>query len=183
MNGKKMKSSVKTAVGGVIAALSVVLMFLTSVIPSMTYALPAAAGILLIIIVIEIDKKWALGVYASVSILSVLLVADKEAAVMYIMFFGYYPVIKAVLESKLKRALCSVVKILIFNVSMVAAVLITTYVFKIPFDEMEKYGIIAAIGLLALGNVVFIIYDFALSNLVKLYMLKWRGYFKRIFKY
>ena len=59
------KKSSKTAVGGVITALSIVLMFLTSVIPTLTYALPAAAGFLITLIVIEIDKKWALGVYAA----------------------------------------------------------------------------------------------------------------------
>ena len=75
------KKSSKTAVGGVITALSIVLMFLTSVIPTLTYALPAAAGFLITLIVIEIDKKWALGVYVAVSLLSVLLIADKEAAV------------------------------------------------------------------------------------------------------
>ncbi len=183
MNNKKIKSSAKTAIGGVIAALSVVLMFLTSVIPSMTYALPALAGILLIIIVIEIDKKWAFGVYAVVSILSILLIADKEAAVMYIMFFGYYPIIKAVFESRFKNTVCWVLKLITFNISMVIAFLITTYVFNIPFDEMEEYGAIAAFGLLGVGNIVFVIFDFALSNLVKLYMLKWRKHFNRIFRF
>lgn len=177
-----MKKSAKTAIGGISAALSIVLMFLTSVIPSMTYALPAAAGILLTVIVIEIDKKWAFGVFAAVGLLSILLIADKEAAVMYIMFFGYYPILKAILEEKLPKVVSWVLKFLVFNVSMVAAFLITVYVFNIPFDEMEKYGIKTAFFLLGLGNIVFLIYDYALSNLVKLYMLKWRRAFHKIFK-
>ena len=183
MNNKKIKNSAKTAIGGVVAALSIVLMFLTSVIPSMTYALPAAAGILLIIIVIEIDKKWALGVYAVVSLLSILLIADKEAAVMYIMFFGYYPIIKAVFEKHFNVAVSWLLKLIVFNISVVIAFLIVTYVFKIPFEEMEKYGKIAVIGLLAAGNLVFVIYDYALSNLIKLYNLKWRKQFRKIFKF
>ena len=183
MNKNSVRSSAKTALGGVIAALSVVLMFLTSIIPSMTYALPAAAGILISIIVIEINKKWALGVYGAVSFLSILLVADKEAAVMYIMFFGYYPILKAVIESHFNKAVTVVLKLLVFNVSMVIAFLISTYVFMIPFEEMEKYGPIAAVGLLLAGNVVFVIFDFALSNLITLYNIKWRKVFKRIFKF
>ena len=177
-----MKKSAKTSIGGISAALSIVLMFLTSVIPSMTYALPAAAGILLTVIVIEIDKKWAFGVFAAVGLLSIFLIADKEAAVMYIMFFGYYPILKAILEEKLPVALSWVLKFAVFNVSMIAAFLITVYVFNIPFDEMEKYGVKAAFILLALGNVVFLIYDFALTNLIKLYLIKWRKAFHRIFK-
>ena len=177
------RKSAVASVGGVVAALSIVLMFLTAVIPSMTYALPAAAGVLLSVIVIEIDKKTALGVYAVVSLLSILLVADKEAAVMYIMFFGYYPILKAVFESKLSLVLSWVFKFIVFNVSMVAAFLISVYVFKIPFEEMEKYGPIAAIIFLGVGNVVFLIYDFALTNLIKLYLIKWRKGFRKIFKF
>lgn len=177
------KKSSKTAVGGIVTALSIVLMFLTSIIPSMTYALPAAAGILLSLIVIEIDKRWSLGVYAAVSLLSILLIADKEAAVMYIMFFGYYPVLKGVFEGKLNPVLSWVLKFTVFNIGIVLATLITIYVFNIPFDEMERYGKWAAVLLLALGNVVFLIYDFALTNLIKLYLLKWRKTFRKIFRF
>lgn len=175
--------SARTAVGGIVSALSIVLMFLTSVIPSLTYALPAAAGILLTVIVIEIDKKWAFGVYAAVSLLSVLLIADKEAALMYIMFFGYYPILKGVFEGKLNPIVSWILKFAVFNIGVVLATIISVYVFNIPFDEMEKYGIKAAIGLLAAGNVVFLIYDFAMTNLIKLYLLKWRKSFRKIFRF
>ena len=182
MNKRSQKSS-KTAVGGIVTALSIVLMFLTSIIPSLTYALPAAAGVLLSLIVIEIDKKWALGVYAAVSLLSILLIADKEAALMYIMFFGYYPILKGVFEGRLNTLLSWICKFIVFNIGVVLAFLISVYVFNIPFEEMEKYGIKAAIALLAAGNIVFLIYDFALSNLIKLYLLKWRKSFRKIFRF
>lgn len=176
------RNSTKTAVGGIIAALSVVLMMLTSVIPTLTYALPAISGVLLVVIVVEINKKWATGVYFVVGILSLLLLADKEAAVMYVMFFGYYPIIKAVFEKKFYKVISWILKFSVFNISMITAFLIVTYVFNIPFDEMEEYGTIAAWGLLGIGNVVFVIYDIALTRLVTLYLLKWRKVFKRIFK-
>lgn len=183
MNRNSIKNSAKTSLGGVIAALSIVLMFLTSLMPSMTYALPAAAGILVTIIVIEINKKWALGVYAAVSVLSILLVADKEAAVMYIMFFGYYPILKAVFERRFNKTVSMILKLIVFNISMIIAFIISTYVFMIPFEEMEKYGPVAAFGLLAAGNVIFVIFDFALSNIITIYNMKWRKVFKRIFKF
>ena len=34
-----------------------------------------------------------------------------------------------------------------------------------------------------MGNVVFVIYDVALSRLVTLYMLKWRKTFRKILKF
>ncbi len=177
------RNSSKTALGGIIAALSVTTMFLTAVIPTLTYALPAAAGILLVIVVIDIDKKWAFGVYAAVSILSILVLPNKEAAMMYVFFFGHYPILKAILEARFKSVLLWVLKFLSFNVSVILAYLIILYVFQMPFDEMEEYGKWAAWALLGMGNVVFVIYDIALSRLVTLYMLRWRKSVRKILKF
>lgn len=176
-------NSTKTAIGGIIAALSLVIMMLTTVIPTLTYAMPAMAGVLLILIVIEVDKKWATGVYVVVSILSMFLIADKEAAVMYVMFFGYYSILKAIIEGKLNKVFSWIVKFAVFNVTMILAFLIVTYVFNIPFDDMSKFGKWSVWILLLIGNFVFLIYDFLLTRLVSLYMLRLHKSFKRIFKY
>ncbi len=183
MRNQSFRNTSKTALGGIVAALSVTLMFLTAVIPTLTYALPAAAGVLLIVMVIDVGKKWAFGVYAAVSILALLLLPDKEAAVMYVFFFGHYPILKAILEEKCRGVLLWVFKLLLFNVSVVAAYLVILYVFQIPFEEMEEYGRFAVWGLLALGNVVFVVYDIALSRLVTVYMLKWRKAFRKLLRF
>lgn len=164
-----------------IAALSVVIMMLT-IIPVMTYAAPAFAGILLMVVVIEINKKWAFGVYAAAGILSLLLATDKEAAVMYVAFFGYYPIIKAVLESKLPRAVEWIVKFLIFNVTMVAAYFVLIRVFGISMEDMNELGKYGPLILLALGNVVFVVFDIAITRIATLYIIKWQKQFRRLFK-
>ena len=74
-----MSKSGKIALGGLLTALGVVLMFLTGLIPIGTYALPAIAGVLLIVAVIEIGAKWAWMIYAAVAVLSLLFAADKFA--------------------------------------------------------------------------------------------------------
>ena len=168
-----MKQSSKTAFGGILTALSVVLMFLTGVIPFLTFALPALAGALLILIVMEIGSKWALCVYAAVSILSLL---------MYAAFFGYYPVIKSFLESKLPRVFEWIVKFLIFNAAMVLAYLVIIFVFGMPLDEMEEFGRYAVPILLGMGNVVFFVYDIALTRVIGAYLHRWRKSFHRLFK-
>ena len=176
-----MKQSSKTAVSAMTAALSVIIMMLT-VIPVLTYTSPAFAGILLMLIVIEIDKKWAFGVYAAVGILGLLLATDKEASVMYIVFFGYYPIIKAILESKLSRILEYAVKFLIFNASMVASYFVLIKVFGMPMDDMNELGKYGPLILLGMGNIVFILYDISLTKLVILYRIKWQKKFRRLFK-
>lgn len=177
-----MKQSSKCALGGIVSALSLVLMISVAVIPFLTYALPAVAGVLIVFIVVEIDKKWAFGVFSAVAILAFLLVPDKEVAMMYIAFFGYYPIIKAVLESKLPVALGWIVKVLLFNVTMVAAYLVLIYVMGIEIDEITEYGAVAVPMLLGAGSITFIAYDIALTQIISFYLLKWRKYFKRYFK-
>lgn len=177
-----MKQSSKCALGGIVSALSLVLMISVAVIPFLTYALPAVAGVLIVFIVVEIDKKWAFGVFSAVAILAFLLVPDKEVAMMYIAFFGYYPIIKALLESKLPVALGWVIKVLLFNVTMVAAYLVLIYVMGIEIDEITEYGAVAVPILLGAGSITFIAYDFALTQIITVYLVKWRKYFKRYFK-
>ena len=177
-----MKQSSKTALGGIVSALSVALMLLTGIIPFMTYALPLAAGSLLIIMVIEISKRWALVVYAAVSLLSILVVPDKEAAVFYIAFFGYYPIIKSGLEKHLNIVAEWAVKLLVFNVSTAAGYIFTTYVLGIPFDEMAEFGKYSIFILLALANIFFVAYDIMLTKLITLYLKRFRKSFHKIFK-
>ena len=114
-----MSKSGKIALGGLLTALGVVLMFLTGLIPIGTYALPAIAGVLLIVAVIEIGAKWAWMIYAAVAVLSLLFAADKEAALLFVLFFGYYPVLKSFLERISNKVLSWISKFAVFNVAVV----------------------------------------------------------------
>ena len=177
-----MKQSSKTALGGIVAALSISLMFMVSAVPFFTYALPAAAAILLVPIVIEINKKWALGVYLSVSVLAVLILPNKEVAVIYAAFFGYYPIIKAIIEKYLPKILGLLVKIIIFNSTMFISYYLMLKFMGIEIDEMEKLGVYAIPVLLAMGSAAFILYDYALTKIISIYIYKWKSRFRKLFK-
>src|SRR5699024_5757664 len=92
-NGRKM------ALGGIMAAVSIVLMLLSAVVPTMSYGLPALCGVLTTLVVIECGDRTALLMYGAVSILSLLLLPAKESAVVYLLVFGWYPVAKRRIES------------------------------------------------------------------------------------
>ena len=177
-----MKNSSKTALGGIIAALSISIMFMVSVVPFLTYALPAAAAVLLVPIVIEINKKWALGVYFSVSVLSLIILPNKEVAVIYAAFFGYYQVIKAFLENHLKKCIDLVIKLLIFNFTISVSYYLMLKFMGIKIDEFETLCKYAVPVLLGLGSFAFILYDFALTRIIGLYISKWHCRFKKIFR-
>ena len=174
--------SFKVAFGGVVAALSVMLMLSTGLIPTLTYAIPAIVGALLMTVVIEISPVFAGAIYVAISILSLLVVADKEAAVMYAAFFGYYPIIKSFIERKTGKIVSWVIKYIIFNISMIASYFVVAKIFMITFDDIEFLGKFALPALLFVGNIVFALYDIALTRLVTAYLIVWRKYVKRVFK-
>lgn len=177
-----MKQSSKCAIGGIVAALSLVLMISVAVIPFLTYALPALAGALIIFIVVEIDKKWAFGVYATVAILGMILVPDKEVAVMYLALFGYYPIFKALIESKFPIVVEWIIKILSFVLTMAGSYYLMMKFMGVTIDETEEWGVMAYPILLGMGAFAFILYDVALTKMISLYIKKWQKHFKRYFK-
>lgn len=184
-----MSQSAKTAIGGMITALSVVILMPTAL-DLFVYALPALAGMLTMFSVVELDKKWSTGVYTAVSLISLLLVPNKEAAVLYVAFFGYYPILKAILESKFPKAPEYIVKFLVFNISVIAAYAVLIKILGMPFDELmgltedsgplKKY---AAPVMLLLGNIVFITYDIALTRIVTAYLRVWQKKFRKLFPF
>ena len=167
-----MSKSGKIALGGLLTALGVVLMFLTGLIPIGTYALPAIAGVLLIVAVIEIGATWAWMIYAAVAVLSLLFAADKEAALLFVLFFGYYPVLKSFLERISNKVLSWISKFAVFNVAVVACFFLAVNFLQLPEDSFTVFGIYLPWVFLILGNAVFLIYDIALSGLVATYVEK-----------
>ncbi len=181
MNSRK-KLSFKVALGGITAAISIILMVVAGVTTSLVYAIPMIAGAFLMVLVVEFGKGFAGLVYVAVSIISMLVLGNKEAAIMYVAFFGFYPVIKGLLESHLKKIPCWIVKYLIFNVSMIVSYFVVSKIFMISFDDMEIFGKYAMPLLLGAGNILFAVYDIMLTRLISVYIYKWRKSVKRVFK-
>ena len=165
-----MKASYKIALGAVFMALSTIFMLATSVIPIASFAFPAIAGALLIVINLEVGRKWALLVYAGVSLLSLFVSSDHTAVVSFIVFFGYYPIIKGLIEKCRKPILEWVLKMLLFNAAIAVGVLLTILLFGMDvllmeYSEFGKMGL----GIFILAcEVVFVIFDIALTRLISL---------------
>ncbi len=179
-----MRESAKAALGGIVSALAVVVMLVTYLSPLLVYTAPPFAGILLILIVNELGYKWGVGTYVSISLLSVFFIADKEAAVFFTMFFGYYPILKLWMDRTLKTRLLRVIlKLLIFNVSVAASVAICIFVFHIPYDAFAKSGYILLAVFWAMLNFLLVVYDYLISALQILYQKKLRKRIQRIFRH
>ena len=159
-----MKNKTKnTAVCGLMTALSVVLMMLTTLVPVFMYVLPIVTGILVLFVADVSNKRWGAGVYFSTAFLSLLLITDKEAALTYALFFGYYPLIKDIIE-KLPKALAWILKFILFNLAAVGIGVISFYLFGVSREEYDEFGKYTIPILLIMANVAFFLYDFCLTK-------------------
>lgn len=159
-----MKNKTKnTAVCGLMTALSVVLMMLTTLIPVFMYVIPIITGLLVLFVADISNKKWGSGVYFATAFLSLLLITDKESALTYTLFFGYYPLIKDIME-KLPKLLAWALKFILFNISAVGIGVISFYVFGISGEEYDEFGKYTIPILLVMANIAFLLYDFCLTR-------------------
>ena len=161
-------------------ALSVVLMMLTTLVPVFMYVIPIITGLLVLFVADISDKKWGIGVYFSTAFLSLLLITDKEAALTYALFFGYYCLIKDIIE-KLPKALSWILKFIIFNASAVGIGVISFYLFGVSGEEYNEFGKYTIPILLIMANVAFVLYDFCLTK-NRFLLTRFSEKFKRIIK-
>ena len=160
------------ALGGVLAALAVVILLLGGVIPIGTYLAPMMASLPLIVLLAELPKGLCLGWYAVVSILGATLCPDKETAFVFV-FLGWYPVARPALD-RIPRLPRLAAKLLIFNLAVAALYALLILVFRLEalVNEAKETGLALLLGLLAMGNGTFLLYDLLLKRLTFVYEKK-----------
>ena len=80
----KRTPAAQIALGGVLAALAVVLMCMGTLIPVATYVCPMLCAMILQLVLKTCGKRIAWAWYGAVSILSLLMAPDKEAAAVFL---------------------------------------------------------------------------------------------------
>ena len=158
-----MNHSKNMALGGVFAALAVVIMNLGGLIPVATYTTPVLCMLLLKFVLLSCGKRIAWAWYAAVAILGLLMSPDKEAAAVFLCL-GYYPILKPKIETMRGKLFW---KLLVFNVPMVALYSILIRVMGVAevTGEGEELGKALLWVLLAMGNVTFLALDRLLTIL------------------
>ncbi len=156
-------NSKQMAVGGVFAALAVILMNFGGLIPVATYTTPVLCMLLLKFVLMTCGGRIAWAWYGAVAILSLLMSPDKEAAAVFA-FLGYYPILKPKFERRKGKWLW---KLGLFNGSMILlySILIRIMGLEAVMGEEAELGKIFLLVLLLLGNVTFLALDRLLTIL------------------
>ena len=147
------------------AALAVVVMCMGTLIPVATFICPMVCMILLTVVKKQAGNRTAWAWYGAVSILSVLLAPDKEAASVFV-FLGYYPIIKPWMD---KRKLSFLWKLVLFNVAILAMYMLLIHLFGLASisEDFQELGTVMTVVTLILGNITLFLFDFNLTLLDK----------------
>ena len=156
--------STEIALCGMMTALAVVILCLGGLIPAATFCCPVLASLVLLPVMQRWGRRDAVLVWTASAVLGLLPGPDKEAAALYAAL-GYYPAIRAGLDRK-RPALRWALKLLLFNGATIALYALLIFVLGLnALVEDAATGTALLIATLALGNVVFVIYDFLLKRL------------------
>lgn len=159
------------ATGGVISALGITLMALGSVLELLDLSCTILASLLMIVMISEYGRRWALCVYAVTASLAWLLLPDRVPAAAYTFLLGFYPILKPAI-SALPRLVRVVIKYALLNISTALSCIIVRL---ITAPEAEAMWV-EAVFLLSV-NIAFFFYDVLLDRAVRLWVLKWRRIF------
>ncbi|MBP3478392.1 MAG: hypothetical protein J6K03_02780 [Oscillospiraceae bacterium] len=149
------------ALGGVFAALAIVIMCMGGLIPVATFICPAVCILLLETVRQNCGRRIGWAWYGAVAILSLLLSPDKEAAAVFA-FLGYYPLIKPFFDKwKIKWLL----KIAYFNVVILTMYWLLMHLFGMAqiIEEFAEMGTVMILITLLMGNVTFVMLDLLLQ--------------------
>ncbi len=153
------------ALGGLFAALAVVLMCLGGLIPIATFIIPVMCILLCRFVLSFCGTRIAWAWYGAVALLGLLMGPDKEAAAVFLAL-GYYPMVKVKLD---KSKLSWLWKGILFNCVILLLYWVLMYVFGMAhlLQESQELGMIGTVITLLLGNVTFFILDVLLSRMIR----------------
>lgn len=145
------------ALGGMLAALAIVIMCMGGLIPVATYVCPMLCILMLKIVLARCGSRMGWAWYGAVAILSLLLGPDKEAAAVFL-FLGYYPIIKPWLDGRKCKWL---LKGLLFNGAVLAMywVLLRLLGMEELTAEYAELGSVMTVVILIMGNITFFLLD------------------------
>lgn len=172
------KNTKRLTVSAMVSALSVTILYLGSFIEVLDLTMAVTASIFSAVMVIEYGKGTPWSVFGVTSLLSLILLGQKLPALMYALFFGYYPIIKEYVERIRSKLISWTVKLLIFTFAT-ALLLLLTRLF-VPTAEVPA-GTFMTTLFVILSALMLILYDIALTRIISYYILKLRQRFKNLF--
>ena len=154
------------ALSGIFLALSLVVLFVASIVPGIELTVLALSGVLVMIIVNELSIRGGVVFFVGSVVLAFLIVPNKSILLIYSFIFGPYSIIKMVIEKYANNKIIQyILKIIAFNFLLGAGF----FIFKEAFFAGVELPGLAWYLILAGAQIILILYDFILTLVMSLY--------------
>ncbi|MDO5707455.1 MAG: hypothetical protein Q4P31_02340 [Andreesenia angusta] len=146
--------SINIVRGGIVVALIIISLYLSTVFRFNRLSIMILSSILIAVSLIKLGLKHSIIIYMATSLLSLIIIPEKTIGISFTIFFGSYPIIKALAEKKRKFIYEYILKYIFFNFSI--------FLFFLSF----KYGLLGRVDIdlniiiiLLILELLFLIYD------------------------
>ena len=186
MKGGVNKRLKNLTLGAVLSALGVAIIALGGVIEVLDLSVAAIASFICVFAVIELGGIYPWLIFAVTGILSIVLIPSNLGGWCYILFFGYFPILKEKIE-RLKKPLAWVIKMLIGNVAFALLLFgfgTITYGTGLGFVELVNkvfetdFGTAMVVAVIVMVEALLVVYDIALTRIITFYLKRLRHRFK-----
>lgn len=168
----------RLTVSAALVALTVVLLWLGSLIEVLDLVTAFVASLLIAFSVAEFGVAWSFLTWITAGLLSCLLMPGAFISWEYALLVGVLPILKALWERIPSRPLAFLGKFASFNLLYAAILTVFHFFFGGLFTDLTLFGhtvpaITVPILLAVLGNLSFLLYDYLLTRMIFLYYTKW----------
>lgn len=168
-------NSRRIALCGLLTALAVVVLLLGGMIGIGTFAAPVLAMAALLPVLEEYGARAAATAYAAAAILGLVLVPDRELALVYACF-GWYPILRPRIARLPSRLLRLAARLAVCNAVIAVLYGLVLRLLGLTADLVGASRLLNG-ALLVMGNLVFLLLDLVLARLTNLWQRKLRRRF------
>jgi len=162
----KTRKTYEIALTGVFLALSVVVLFFSSIVPGIELSLLAISGVMIMIVVHETSIKRGIVFFTASLLLSFLIIPNKSILMLYGFVFGPYTLKKVFIERYFKNKILEyILKLIVFNILLGLGYLIFKGAF---FSSIELPGFAWYIVLVS-AQIMLVLYDYILTLIIRFY--------------
>lgn len=152
------------ALNGILGALTLICLFLATVLPTNRLSLYALSSFFISVVIVESGIKAGWLFYVSTALLALIILPEKLGLVPYIIFFGFYGILKYYIEKLDKLILEYILKFIYFNLCIGTAWLLIRQFFIAEITVRLPWFVVIIVL-----EIIFLIYDFVYTLFVVYY--------------
>ena len=165
---RKKSANNRMAIAGMFGIMTVLMLFLAKLVPNvLVVPVLLLAGLFISGLMVEEDIYLALFTFVGCALLGLLLGGGMQRMAPYLLFFGWYGIVKFLIEGLRDRVVCMAAKLVLFNCMMALSCAVAPGLFA-PYIQMPVLW-----GLL-LMQAIFLVFDAALWLFARFYAVSLR---------